>query len=278
MEPRCRRMLDCFAECDDPRSNRRNVSLSKYYYVQHPHDPALCRYGCLELATSRAGNDIIDCVGSSGCMEAAKYSDECAALEHANVLPFSAISDKVWEGKWIKLFTNGWDTWPCQGTELFSPGRTNPVPRGWMKSWPQSPGVWRMDLNWTVKADGDEQESMFSMSSEMYPKARWHYPGGTEANPTLKTIACMWGTEAHENWYLLHYDSAHSWILMHVCAYTHAVQSYDALTLAFVKEGQPAGKEIEDMIQATSQKILGKKFGTLQRIPSCLLETNGTTQ
>uniref|UniRef100_A0A7S4K930 VDE lipocalin domain-containing protein n=1 Tax=Odontella aurita TaxID=265563 RepID=A0A7S4K930_9STRA len=292
MESRCRTMLECFSECEYPFSEGRNASRAKYYYVQHPDSPALCQYGCMELASTPAAQELLECVGGSGCMEASEYSDECAPLLGVSpddggrrVLPFSAVPDEVWEGRWIKLFTNSWDVWPCQSTEFFPPGGgrrrdDSPPPREWMTSWPRSPGVWRMDLNWTTTVaraeKGDEQQeestrtTTFSMSSEMYPEARWRYAGGTEADPTLKTIACMWGTEAHENWYLLHYDRKYSWILLHVCAYTSALQSFDALSMVFVKEGGTMNEDIEASIQAKALQLLGEKFGTLQRVSPCI--------
>jgi hypothetical protein len=138
-----------------------------------------------------------------------------------------------------------------------------------MKSWPNEPDVWRMDLSWAFQSTTGAKR--FTMSSELYPNARWNHGGTTTANPTLKTLARMWGTTAEENWYVLYSDE--DMLLMHVCAYTIQVQSFDALTLAFVKEGRSVTVDMENMIQKTAREILGDKFGTLLRIQGdCALE------
>lgn len=81
----------------------------------------------------------------------------------------------------------------------------------------------------------------------------------------------MWGTTAEENWYVLY--SNEDMLLMHVCAYTIEIQSFDALTLVFVKEGRTVTNDMENKIQATAREILGDKFGTLLYIRGdCALE------
>lgn len=115
-----------------------------------------------------------------------------------------------------------------------------------MKSWPNEPDVWRMDLSWAFQPTGAK---CFKMLSELYPNARWNH-GGTTANPAVKTLTHMWGTTAKENWYVLYSDE--DMLLLHVCAYTFEVQSFVALLLAFVKEGRSVTDDMENKIQKTA--------------------------
>jgi hypothetical protein len=185
------------------------------------------------------------------------YSDGCADIRQEHVLPFSDIA--VLEGRWKKIFTNGGDLWPCQQTHFFPPGASEPEPEPlpWMTSWPNEPDVWRMDSSWAFQPSDAKR---FTMSSELCSNARWKH-GGTTADPTLKTLARMWGTTAEENWHVLYSDE--DMLLMHVCAYTIEIQSFDALTLVFVKEGRSVRNDMENKIQETARKILGDKFATL---------------
>jgi hypothetical protein len=81
----------------------------------------------------------------------------------------------------------------------------------------------------------------------------------------------MWGTTAEENWYVLYSDE--DLLLMHVCAYTIEIQSFDALTLVFVKEGRSVRNDMENKIQETARKILGDRFATLFHVwGDCALE------
>lgn len=52
-------------------------------------------------------------------------------------------------------------------------------------------------------------------------------------------------------------------MILHVCAFTVEVQSFDALTVVFVKDGYSLTKEKAKEIQETAQRILGDKFGKL---------------
>jgi len=72
------------------------------------------------------------------------------------------------------------------------------------------------------------------------------------------------GTNAHENWYLLYYNDGV--MILHVCAFTVEVKSYDALTLVFVKEGRTWTNEDANQIEDTTRQLLGDKFGTLLRV------------
>jgi hypothetical protein len=72
------------------------------------------------------------------------------------------------------------------------------------------------------------------------------------------------GTTAHENWYLLFYDE--DVMILHVCAYTVEVKSFDALTIAFIKDGHSLSKEREKIIEEKARAILGDKFGTMVRV------------
>jgi hypothetical protein len=156
---------------------------------------------------------LVECIASRGCMVPSDYSDECADIRQEHVLQFSDIA--VLEGHWKKIFTNGGDLWPCQQTHFFPPGVSEPEPLPWLTSWPKEPDVWQMDLSWAFQPSGAKR---FTMSSELYPNARWKH-GGTTADPTLKTLAHMWGTTAEENWHVLY--SGKDMLLMHVCAYFH---------------------------------------------------------
>lgn len=69
------------------------------------------------------------------------------------------------------------------------------------------------------------------------------------------------GTTAHENWYLVYYDG--NVMILHVCAFTVEIQSFDALTVVFVKEGSNVTKEKAIEIQETARGILGDEFGKL---------------
>jgi hypothetical protein len=198
-------------------------------------------------------------------MVPSEYSDECADIRQEDVLPFSDIVGGL-AGRWKKIFTNGWDTWPCQQTHFYSPGATEPEPLPWMTAWPLAPNIWRMDLTWAFKPGGKR----FTMSNEIYPNARWNH-GGTTAEPTMKILARMWGTTAQENWYVLYSDD--DMMIIHVCAFTVEVQSFDALTIAFVKEGHPVTDEMENKIQETARKVLGNNFGILLRVvDDCALD------
>lgn len=71
----------------------------------------------------------------------------------------------------------------------------------------------------------------------------------------------MWGTTAHENWYLVYYDG--DVMILHVCAFTVEVQSFDALTVVFVRDGYALTTEKAKEIWETARRILGNKFGSL---------------
>lgn len=104
------------------------------------------------------------------------------------------------------------------------------------------------------------------MSNEMHPDQQWNLSQSVNVYPTLSALAVMWGTTAHENWYVLYADE--NIMLIHVCAYTLQVQSYDALTIVFAREGVTVTDEMANEIQATALDILGPKSGMLIRVPS----------
>ena len=250
-------MLDCLAECDNASSTARRDAEAKYKHLQFPQDKALCGYECLGLMTTDVADDLVECIGTRGCMAPAEFSDECADISQDLVLPFSNI--RALEGRWNKIFTNGWDIWPCQLTVFYAPGAAEPEPKAWMSSWPKDPKVWRMDLTWSFRR---ETSRMFTMSNEIYPNERWSYGGAnTATDPTLKTLARMWGTTAHENWYVLYADE--NMLLVHVCAYTLQVQSFDALTIVLLRENTTLTDDMMNKIQQIARDILGDKFGKL---------------
>lgn len=189
-EPECKAMLDCFVDCDDKDSERRRAAVDKYYYLQFPQDPVLCSYECIGLVTTPTAEKLVECIGNRGCLQPSKYSDQCAVLRQDQVLPLSTIPKDVLEGHWRKIYTNGWDIWPFQTTEFSGPGGSAKEERAWMTSWPNGTDVWRMDLSWAFEPDVDAH--LFNMSSELFPGLRWNYPGGTQADPTLRSVARMW--------------------------------------------------------------------------------------
>ena len=90
----------------------------------------------------------------------------------------------------------------------------------------------------------------FHMNNEMYLGETWDFTsatptttptpggGGVAVTPqaSLKTRAVMWGTEAHENWYLLDYHPEWNMMFVYYCAYTDAVRAYDSMAMVLVKQ------------------------------------------
>jgi hypothetical protein len=189
-EPECQRMLDCMVECDDVNSERRRQAREKYKHLQFPKDPALCSYECIGLITTPTAEHLVECIGNRKCLQPSKYSDACAPIRQDQVLPLSTIPKHILEGRWRKLYTNGWDIWPYQSTTFAGPGGSAVEERDWMTSWPNGTDTWRMDLTWAF--ENDSRAHQFKMSSELFPGLRWNYPGGTKADPTGRTVARMW--------------------------------------------------------------------------------------
>lgn len=189
-EPECQRMLDCMVECDDVNSEKRRQAREKYKHLQFPKDPALCSYECIGLITTPTAEHLVECIGNRKCLQPSKYSDACAPIRQDQVLPLSTIPKHILEGRWRKLYTNGWDIWPYQSTTFAGPGGSAVEERDWMTSWPNGTDTWRMDLTWAF--ENDSRAHQFKMSSELFPGLRWNYPGGTKADPTGRTVARMW--------------------------------------------------------------------------------------
>ena len=275
-EPECKVALDCMAECNDATSTRRQRSADTFRHVQFPQDPSLCRYQCFDLIQTSTAEDFLECVGGSGCMEPTKYSDQCAPLQNHSdsLLPFEAVASNF-AGQWEKLYTTGWDIWPCQTTEFHAPLSGFPEPKAWMTAWPHTPNVYRMDLNWTVGTS--PHDYTFHMSNEIYPNQQWDFPSQPAIDKAmLKTRAVMWGTEAHENWYLLDYDAEMRTMIIHFCAYTKDIQGFDAMTMVLRKvvadeeeKEDPFTDKMAEIIEQRAMNILGEKFGHLQRIQEC---------
>jgi len=268
-EPQCLVVTECIKECDDEHSESRRQARDKFAHVQFPNDPNLCRYGCFDLITEDTAERFVECVGGSGCLdiEPPLYSDTCADIPQEKVLPFENIPPDIFEGLWRKILTNSWDIWPCQRTEFFPPHSNKVPPLPWMDDWPSSDTVWRMDLNWTSPTS----DRVFTMTNELTPGSHWDFEGGPESKATGKTKAVMWGTEAHENWYLLDFDKEQRFMLMHVCAYTPAVRSFDAITMVLVREDVDVSEELMERVQHRAKQLLGSKFGSLVRIKECEL-------
>ena len=119
-EPECSSLLEKLQECQDETSEARQKSAAKFAHVQHPQDPTFCRYQCFDTITTPTALDLLECMGGSGCLEPSLYSDECAAISEP-VLPFDETIEHVLPGSWVKLYTTGWDQWPCQWTEFRPP-------------------------------------------------------------------------------------------------------------------------------------------------------------
>lgn len=277
-EPSCRRWLEEVGECSDPDSSARRQAAQTYAHVQHPKDPAYCQYLSFDRVQNTASLAFLECLGQSGCLAPATNSDTCANLSNISVLPFSIIEPHNLQGTWKKLYTSGWDLWPCQWTEFWPPRqlaavseRELPSPDSWMTQWPNATNVWRMDLFWKTP---EPSNMTFHMCNEMYPLYTWEFVGGAKPQPTtaatLRTRAVMWGTEAHENWYLLHYDSDWQTMLVYYCAYTKAVERFDSCAFVLQKVSAPSiTDEQSQFYKVLATQLLGNLHGNLQRVAPC---------
>ncbi|KAG7357781.1 hypothetical protein IV203_014368 [Nitzschia inconspicua] len=278
-DEQCKAWLDDIAQCDDPTSLARETSADTFAHVQHPHDAAFCRYQSFDRVETQTAIDFLECLGGSGCMEPSSYSDQCAVVDPSfrTGLDFGPAMSPMLAGRWKKLYTSGWDLWPCQWTD-FHPDNTNIIgPEPWMEAWPHTSNVWRMDLYWKNSPDAT---ITFHMCNEMYPNETWdfsHLQNDTALDTTtstipatLKTRAVMWGTEAHENWYLIDTDLKFQTMTVYYCAYTEAVSRFDSITMVLQKEGAPTLTEEQRMaLEAKALDVLGPEHGKLKRIPEC---------
>jgi hypothetical protein len=144
-----------------------------------------------------------------------------------------------------------------------------------------------MDLYWKHSATAN---LTFHMNNEMYLGETWDFTTTTTASmssapppsATLKTRAVMWGTEAHENWYLLDYHSEWNMMLVYYCAYTEAVNAFDSAAMVLVKQRSQEHKNTKNVVvsvdltteqseyyETKARKLLGDVHGRLQRIQSC---------
>lgn len=287
-EEECKVWLTQVQECNDLHSHRRQLSKSTFAHVQHPEDPAFCRYQCFDDLQTSTALDFLECIGRSGCMAPSQYSDKCITAQemprvhlfdndtdyntHAESLPL------IVHGQWKKLYTTGWDLWPCQWTVFHPPHAADEItPDTWMTQWPQSDTTWRMDLYWTNKNEGNISSSnnlTFHMSNEMYPSESWDFEGQQQQvlppAATLKTRAIMWGTEAHENWYVLDYDPQLQTLLIYYCAHTAAIDRFDSMAMVLQKYGtDPLTPRDEREMEDKARRLLGDKHGRLQRIEEC---------
>jgi VDE lipocalin domain len=249
-EVECRAWLDEVAACQDPQSVSRQTAMQTFAHLQHPDNPAYCQYQSFDSISHSSSPALafVECIGKSHCLPPSDYSDTCATITTKEVvvpLDSTTILAKNLPGRWLKVYTTGWDLWPCQWTDFWPPSSTNPEhgtdhaaaafggtpvvdqnldtsssppplstppppePEEWMTAWPHDPNVWRMDLYWKHSATAN---LTFHMNNEMYLGETWDFSTTTTTNApppsaTLKTRAVMWGTEAHENWYLLDYHS-----------------------------------------------------------------------
>ena len=258
-EPTCQTWLKDVAECSEEDSFARERSATTFAHVQHPEDPAYCQYQSFDRIKSAEAIEFLECIGRSGCLKPAAFTDQCRDMSDISdsVLSIEAtIPPNVLHGTWNKLYTTGWDIWPCQWTDFWPPegelpleDRTMPSPEPWMKHWPNESNVWRMDLYWknlfnskgTEEKEEDSTDTSsftFHMNNEMYFSQTWNFTSSssssspaTTTTATLKTRAVMWGTEAHENWYLLDYHPEWQTMLIYYCAYTEAVDRFDSITI-----------------------------------------------
>lgn len=271
----CKTWLNDVKQCDDETSAARELSAETYAHVQHPNDAAFCRYQSFDRIQTQTAVDFLECIGGSGCLEPSTYSDQCTVvdLSFRKKLSFGPVLSPILEGRWKKLYTTGWDIWPCQWTDFHRAKSTNIEREPWMEKWPNTPDVWRMDLYWK---NGPNSNVTFHMCNEMYPEETWDFSdledgtvGGTKP-ATLKTRAVMWGTEAHENWYLIDVDRKLKTMIVYYCAYTEAVSRFDSIAMVLQKEGAPElTNEQRNSIETKSIDVLGPYHGKLQRIPEC---------
>ena len=272
-EPLCRQWLGDVATCSDEGSKARQESAIAFSHVQHPHDAAFCRYQSFDRLETDTALDFLECIGRSGCMEPSTYTDTCVVNDLV-ALPLSTVPRSVLEGRWLKLATTGWDLWQCQWTDFWSPESQEIAPDDWMTEWPQNPRVWRMDLYWKNSPTG---KVTFHMNNEMYPNETWNFTdminkdsSGSSHGATLKTRAVMWGTEAHENWYLLDFQKEHETMIIYYCAYTEAVDRFDSMAMILQKEGAAILTDGErTTIEERGAHLLGGIHGRFQRIHSC---------
>ena len=267
-EPLCRQWLDDVAACSNEDTEARKESAQAFSHVQHPRDAAFCRYQSFGRLETDTALDFLECIGRSGCMEPSTYTDTCVNKDLV-ALPFLTVPKSMLEGRWLKLATTGWDMWPCQWTDFWSPQSQDIASDDWMKEWPQNPGVWRMDLYWKNSPTG---KVTFHMNNEMYPNKTWNFtdPSGSNRGATLKTRAVMWGTEAHENWYLLDFQKEHETMIIYYCAYTEAVDRFDSMAMVLQKERAPKLTDGErTAIEETGTHLLGDMHGQFQRIHAC---------
>ena len=275
-EPLCREWLDDVATCSDEGSAARQKSAQTFSHVQHPRDAAFCRYQSFDRLESAKALDFLECIGQSGCLAPSTYSDTCAGsvLSNSAILPLSSVPKNMLGGRWLKLATTGWDVWPCQWTDFWPPKSQGITPEDWMAEWPQNPRVWRMDLYWK---NGHTGKTTFHMNNEMYPDETWTFrdtttdnAGAITSNATLKTRAVMWGTEAHENWFLLDFQEESQTMIIYYCAYTEAVDRFDSMAMILQKEGAPNLNDDERTnLEERGSRLLGGEHGRFQRINAC---------
>lgn len=278
-DPSCKAWLDDVQQCTLEGAEARHTAAVTFAHVQHPTDAAFCRYQSFDRLETSTALTFLECIGGSGCMEPSTYSDECVVSFESNADVHPMPPEKVLAGRWNKLYSTGWDLWPCQWTDFHPPKSDNTVqPETWMTAWPGSDDVWRMDLYWK---NGPYGNVTFHMCNEMYLGKTWDFRQETNDEwlaeaaaqlppSTLKTRAVMWGTEAHENWYLLDYNPSWQTMLVYYCAYTADVSRFDSMAMVLQKDGAPPlSEEQAHAMEALATRVLGKVHGKLQPIPQC---------
>ena len=113
-DAKCKEWLDDVQQCEDPSSEARRISAEVFSHVQFASDVAFCRYQSFDRLESTAGVDFLECMGRSGCLEPSSYSDQCAHIDPTTRkgLSFGPALSPILQGRWKKLYTTGWDTWP----------------------------------------------------------------------------------------------------------------------------------------------------------------------
>jgi hypothetical protein len=115
------------------------------------------------------------------------------------------------------------------------------------------------------------------MCNEMYPGQLWDFhsfqPTALAASATLRTRAVMWGTEAHENWYLLDFDESSQTMLIYYCAHTMDIHRFDSITMVLRKQEihqtSPFTTGKAESVENKALQLLGNMHGKLQRIEEC---------
>ena len=258
----CGEMLQCIQQCTNANSTARSESARRHAHLQHPTTMLPCIVGCFDLMND-FGENFMECSGTRCPRDNdVGASDTCAPLAAADVIPFASIPPDALRDVWHKPFTNSWDTWPCQTSTFYQPRASHPPPEAWMREWPTSDRVWRMDHEWSIFRNGTRRRHV--AREEIFPSESWGLYGiDASPTPTFKTRLFMWGKFTEEEWYVV--DAADDWsyVVVHVCARTDA--HLDAISMVLTREATPPEALLATAARRAQEK-LGPLHGKLVRI------------